>query len=324
MLSDDNHPGILTFLIGLIIVVMVGVWLSMMADQRLGFSKSFSRLKNEIELSATELEQLRNHHRDMSLRLAAVEPKGRMVSEARQSLLRQLRNLDQRRRILVASREELQSSIQTTEEGFSRYRAKYREMIWAEAKGQPMGNLVTRAGREYRQAVIARVTEVGLEIHHEHGLARVQAPDLDSALQERFQWNDEERRAQLQHELAQDASMTRGPDSGEMTLPTPGESIRFGADRVDPDAGELALLRGKVRAWKSRVAQLQSERNEARLAASSGARSSIPGTLETWQARATRLGNELTMARSELALAKAFLAALEPGDPLLTPDENLR
>jgi hypothetical protein len=48
--------------------------------------------------------------------------------------------------------------------------------------------LTTRDGREYLQAVISRVTDVGLEIRHEHGTARIQAADLDASYQERFQW----------------------------------------------------------------------------------------------------------------------------------------
>jgi hypothetical protein len=60
-----------------------------------------------------------------------------------------------------------------------------------------LGNLKVRNGREYLQATILRVTDVGLEIRHEDGIARIQAPDLDSKWQDRFQWKDDERRKVL-------------------------------------------------------------------------------------------------------------------------------
>ena len=42
---------------------------------------------------------------------------------------------------------------------------------------------------------ITKVTEVGLEIRHEHGIARIQVSDLEGIWQQRFQWDDEERRS---------------------------------------------------------------------------------------------------------------------------------
>ena len=72
--------------------------------------------------------------------------------------------------------------------------------------------------------------------------------------------------------------------------------------------------------WKSKVTKLRSERSLALSNSGYGNQTSVPGSLETWGAKAARLGNELARANSELAVAKANLAALAPDDPLLRPD----
>jgi hypothetical protein len=197
---------------------------------------------------------------------------------------------------------------------FARYRTKYRDTTWAEAVGQPLGNLTSPGGREYRQAVIVRVTDVGLEIRHEEGTARVQAPDLDPALQERFQWNDEERRARLKQELDSQECATSSPDPATVADAGAGGTHPFKDETVLPDAGKLEALRGNVRAWKSKVAQLNAARNETRSKATSRIQSSIPGTLETWQARTARLENDLSLAKAELAAAQAILAVFESNE----------
>jgi hypothetical protein len=192
--------------------------------------------------------------------------------------------------------------------------------------GQSLGNLSLRGGREYRQAVISRVTDVGLEIRHEHGIARIQAPDLDASMQDRFQWNDEERRARLAAEKADHDSIAPPPapeDEPVAKIKRPSPSTKktdSSKDEVDPD--ELSMLRSNVIAWKSKVVQLDADRSQAISSASYGGQSSVPGSLETWQAKASRLGGELARARAKLAEAKAALMVVSPDDSLLRPDPD--
>lgn len=320
MLSNDDHPGIFAFMVGLIIVVMAGVSLSLLVDRRFGFSGSGSSLERSLKADEAELAGLEDRFQRGSREFSETEPKRRMMTEARESILRQKGVLDRRRTSLTTSRDELRRAIPAIGEEFSRYRSKYRAAVWDSAVGQSLGNLTIRGGREYRQAVITRVTDVGLEIRHEDGIARVQAPDLNAALQERFQWNDEERRARLKEEDVLHESIARVPDSGEETQSETAESHQPARENPEPDSARLESLRDKVKTWKSKVAQLTSERNQALSAASSGGQSSVPGSLETWQAKAGRLGAKLSKARSELAAAKAELAMIAPHDPLLRPD----
>jgi len=313
MSFQDDNPGIFTFLVGVIILVMVGIGLSLLVDRRFADSKTVTAPEEAIRAGGEEIERLEFFLNRDTRELAGAEPARRAIAQSLASARRDLGNQVTSREALQRSRDELRSALAGIEQDFARYRGKYREFARAAAVGQSLGTLQIRGGREYHQAVITRVTEVGLEIRHEHGMARVQAPDLSAALQDRFQWNEEERRARLMEEAAHHAAV--GDSSGK-----PGKREPTAMARELPDARKLESLRAKVRAWQSKVAHIQAQKNAAESSASYGAQSSVPGSLETWQARTARLGNEESKARAELAVAKAELARVSPQDLLLRPE----
>jgi hypothetical protein len=323
MLDSDDNSGLFTFMVGLTIVVMVGIGLSLLVDGRFNSSKTASESVSQIESGAADLELLDARYQEVSLRLAGAEPRLQGQLRERESTLATLRDLDQRRETFGLRKEDLLNSIQRLEEGFSEYRARYREMVRAAAVGRSLGNLKIRGGREYHQAVITEVTDVGLEIRHENGLARIQAPDLDPDMQDFFQWDDEARRDRLARELANRRMVSSLPETTQPVVEKPKPASAPGLGTPADDEGRETLRR-KVRAWEAKVARLDSERNEALANASYGRNSSVSGSLETWQGKAARLGAELVRARAELAAAKAVLAGVAPSDPLRRGEANPR
>ncbi len=322
MISSDDSPGLFTFMVGLILVVFTGVALSLLMDRKFSFSKRVSGLAGQIEAGATELEQLKVIQLDLERRLTELDPKRHALMETRTSLDRKLPALTARRKSLTDTLGTLRLALPVLDAEFARYRSAYRDAARAAAVGESLGTFAVRGGREYRQAVINRVTEVGLEIRHENGIARVQAPELDQAMQDRFQWNDEARRAKLNEENAHHLAMAGTPLPPEKPTRRTFDSPKPKGRAPDVDVAKLEALRSKVSLWKTRVSHLKSERSQALSAASYGSQSSVPGSLETWQAKAARLGSELAKASGEFAVAKAALAAAAPGDPLLRPDTS--
>jgi septal ring factor EnvC (AmiA/AmiB activator) len=320
MISSDDSPGVFTFMVGLILVVFTGVALSLLVDRKFSFSKRVSGLAGQIEAGATELEQLKVTQLELESRLTETEPKRRALMETRTSLDRKLPALTTRRKSLTDTMGNLKQTLPALEAEFARYRSAYRDAARAAAVGESLGTLTVRGGREYRQAVINRVTDVGLEIRHENGIARVQAPELDQAMQDRFQWEDEARRAKLNEENAAHLAMEDTPTPPEKPTRRTFDSPKPKDRTPDADAAKIESLRSKVIVWKTRVSHLKSERSQAVGAASYSSQSSVPGSLETWQAKSARLGSELAKASGELAVAKAALAAAAPSDPLLRPD----
>ncbi len=325
MALDEDQSGLFSFMVGIIVVVMAGVALSLMVDSRFSFSRYESETKADLTENESEMGRLKILRDEKSNELSKAEPQLRAVIMAHESTGRQLAQLSRRKQDLIATLAVLQTEIPAIDEKFAQYRAKYRGATWAAAAGESLGNLKIRGGREYHQAVIVRVTDVGLEIRHGLGFARVQAPDLDAALQERFQWNNDERLARLKEETAQREAVTAAPQMKTELLDTSVPDRRMASAVPDPmsaqDASKIDSLRRKVIAWRSKVMQLNSDRSEAASTAKYGSNSSVPGSLDTWQAKAARLTPALARAKAELAAAKADLAVVAPDDPLLNDPE---
>jgi hypothetical protein len=313
MISSEDHPGLFTFMVGIIVLVLSGVALSLLVDRKFSDSKSAGSLAKEVESGRIELDELKESLRTKSLELAGVEPKRRLNADMQASLRRQLGELDQRRSAITVKLGRLEKAIPILQDEFAGYRRKYREAAWMSAVGEKLGNLTVRGGREYLNAVISHVTDVGLEIHHEHGIARVRAQDLPPAMQDRFQWSGKEQQAQLEAEQAAQKEMEPAPVAADEPPPQDREI----SEPEETDVRKLESLRAKVIAWKTKVARTRSEYTLAQSSAEYNSQSSVPGSLETWQAKAARLGNELARSRAELAAAKASLAKISPSDPLL-------
>lgn len=114
---------------------------------------------------------------DRKQRHATFEVKKKMVAESQSRIAR-----------LVAKKKELGEGLAQAQEDFTRYRRDYRNWIWRTAEGESIGSLRTLDGREYHQAVISKVTEEGLEIRHDFGMARIGSGQLPDSWHDRFQW----------------------------------------------------------------------------------------------------------------------------------------
>lgn len=333
MLSSEDNSGIVYFLIGIIVIVFTAVGMSMLVDKRFRFSSGAGVLNREIALQTEEIADLTVRVDLRSKTLTEELSRRNPSATGRQETLATIAATTTRKSGLQNSQNRLRTELTALDKAFAGYRANYREKTWAKAVGQEIGNLTIRGGRQYHQVTITKVTDVGLEIRHEHGIARIQAPDLDPEWQDRFQWSDEERRARLKKESE---DLDDIPAVAKSNPPEEPDGIEAGAG-VDPtqpvSAGSTAdpaqleniqQLRTKVIGWKSKISRLQIERSEAASNASYGKQTSVPGSLETWDARAVRLAKELARAQAELTLARARLAALAPDDPALRsiPGEN--
>jgi|GEM_PF-1085210 len=320
MLSAEDHPGIFYFLVGMIVLVMTGVGLSLLVDQRFRFSSGANGIQRDITMADDELGSLRSYHESRAQQLESFGSRMKSDTSLNADLRRKSVALGKRQSELEQSRDKLLTAIPSLESEFSRYRAEYRRQTWAGAVGQKVGTLAMRGGREYQDVVITRVTDVGLEIRHKDGIARVQAPDLDSSWQERLQWSDEERRNRLNEELANHESIAPPPPAAEVEeLPPPTRLRSSVADNTDN--GKLQELRMKVIGWKGKVSRLQSEKSDA-VSQSYGGGSSVTGSLETWKGKAARLNAEIAKAQAELAVAKSRLSAISPNDVLLRTPER--
>lgn len=308
---------------GMVVLVMTAVGLSMVMDRKMKSSSGNSSIQREIKSAQEDLEHLRVFHDERSQLLTSSGSQLVSGSALRTEIRRKSELLGKRQVELEARREALISTIPKLESAFSGYRAEYRRQTWAKAVGEKLGTFAIRGGREYHDAVITRITDVGIEIRHKDGIARVQAPDLDQKFQDRFQWSDEERRARLKEELDNHEKIAQAAKPVEDSPIEPVVSRESVPTKADIDQAKLDHLRAQVIAWKGRVSRLQTEKSDAQAQASYGGQNSVSGSLETWKSKAARIGAELAKARAELSVAKSRLTLVSPNDLLLrqTPQE---
>ena len=329
MLSSEDHPGIFTFLVGMIVVVMTAVGLSIVADKHRIHAGGTGDLQHEVSTNATVISELTAQTAEQGQILENNGSQLHRSSLAHRELSAKLETFRQRQAMLEKSKVQAGAVIAALEESFSRYRADYRRKEWEGAIGESLGTLTIRGGRAFQQTSITRVTDVGLEIRHEHGIARIQAPDLDLKLQDRFQWSDEERRSRLAKEredregkpektVAAEPEVVESGEAVTETIPVPPALpvSRILKSKPDVDPEKLMLARLQVTGWRAKVSRLRIDRAEASSRAGYG-KASVPGSLETWVARSARLGRDLFQAQATLAAAQADLATLAPNDPLL-------
>ena len=104
---------------------------------------------------------------------------------------------------------QLERDIRTYSGGLDDYRSEFLRWVRLTARGERQPELRTRKGKIYRDIVIRRVTNVGLEIFHSTGTARLRHGDLSEEFQERFQWDEEEARSSLAAEEESDREVKR-------------------------------------------------------------------------------------------------------------------
>jgi len=292
MLSFDEHSGLISFLGGMVILVLVGVFLSMMVDHRFDFSKGNYALRQIIHEEEMTLTALKADTERSAELLHSRKTDHGGYDRLSQELISQAER--------IKSLKETQAALTGSIENIQRDMAQHRRKIWLAATGEKFPSLTIQGGREYLDVTIRQVTEAGLEIRHQDGLARIGFPDLDEAWHQRFRWQESERLKLLEQEIADFYGM--------------GEAAKPVAAKKPSQSNNLETLRARVVMWRSRTAALESEYIEA---TSQGRRyRSVPQSLETWTRRAATISSKLAIANSELSRAEDRLRAVSPGDTL--------
>lgn len=305
MSFTNESSGVFGWLMGLVVIVMIGVGMSMMVDRRFQFSSNNKEIETVIREETQQLS-------DLSARVPKARAKFESLDQPRQLMARELDELKlrlpvsrQRIQELKAGVESLKSGIHSHEESVAAYRRSYRDQTWREAVGEKHSQLTLKSGKLYENTVIQRVTPVGLEISHRDGLARIDFTELDRTWMERFQWRFDERESTI---AGEEAAAAAAPPVME-TAPSP-QNTR--------EAENLERLRADVVNWNSKVSALKVQQAEALANAGSG-RASVSGGLETWAAKAKRLDAELARAKQQQERARIRLGVVAPDDPLTKP-----
>jgi hypothetical protein len=306
--GGSDRSGTFGFLVGLIVLVFTGVILSLLVDKRLGFSSDRLTVERETEADAAKL-------RTLERRLSAMRSKWEkelLPRSGQEDLLRRLsatQEAETRRLAELAPRKaSVEAELEAVRAASAEYRASYRRQVRAAAAGERLAELKSLNGRTYREVTIRQVTADGIDFRHADGISRLGPSELDGTWRERFQWDPEEipqAVAKAEPEAEPKAKpKTPAPPRKERPVPQTTED-------------ELEELRAAVIATQADVDAALAEVGRSRSEAQTNRGRSVPGSLETWSERATRMEGVAKRLKTRNAAARARLAAVSPGDPAL-------
>lgn len=313
--------GIAAMLIGLIVLVLAGVWLSVATDKHINGARKQNELQEIISGDETFLQSLREQFKSKAYLVNAQASTNGKTEAEYKTLVNRIADAKTKKCHLIAAKVEDEEALRRLPVQFESYRKSYRQQTWLAAVGERHQIIKLLSGRVFDNVVIKRVTDVGLEISHQAGIARIDAIDLDNSWQQRFQWDKTQRKCTLEKEnqalqandTAAPAAPTR-PNSNpapETTMNPPSASL------IKPVAQDLDRMRASIIFWKGKVSNLQADYSEANYKRNNGKSRSVPGSLESWDEKAVRVRGELIKAQASLQLALIRLADVSPNDPLL-------
>lgn len=307
MLDVKNHDGLLTFLLGMIFLVLAGVGLSLVADRISDSGKARSGILSETEKLGDQILQLKI---ELKLKRFQLEQSEALKAEnLENAALMDLSGEAIRSRTEDLSRlkSSLTASLGREEESFREYRAKARGLAWERSLGDSLGNLRTSDGRMFHDAVVAAVDDKGISIRHSTGTASIPATALPEACWEMFQW---ERADTMPRPMASgDIANFQNEPPGSSGLEDRGNG---------PEIGEnVTELRVALELAGENVARLAKELRDTEILESRSKSTSVPGSLDTWLERKAQLTGALANAKMKYAKARTNLMIRSPHDPLL-------
>lgn len=184
-----------------------------------------------------------------------------------------------------------------------------RAKVRAESVGKKMDSLQTLGGKTYKNIEISKVSDVGISIRHESGVARVSFEELPQAMQDYYHFDPAEKQKALMREKklrelhearaasvrdanSEVAKQNRIHQKGEMR-----KTLRK----------NLAIMNARVRQLRSEIGSLQSElRADGRATYLNRFDGNIGGI-----SRAPQIREKLEDKREELSSARQKIAAIE-------------
>ena len=313
--------GVAAMLLGLVVLVLTGVGLSLVRDKHVDFSRQQDEQEESTSHVEARLQFLRDSLKAQTGLLDAQVARQDNIEAEYKAIISRIAAAKAGRDRLNATKASVGEILLQLPGQFESYRKSYRQQAWQAAIGERHPSIKLLSGRVFDNVVIKRVTDVGLEISHQAGIARIDANDLDDSWRQRFQWEQTQRQAMIEKEnQALQMNINAHPEAP----PQPVSAVTREATTpsspaapIGPGVRDLDRLRASIIHCKGKISTLQTEYGEARHNMSYGKSRSVPGSLESWDSKAARVEVDLTRARASLQLAIARLAAASPNDPLL-------
>ena len=188
---DTERNNVLWWMLGPVVIVLLGGALDGMAH--LGISAADSRVKLLSEASAEEvnLDDLRAKLNNYNIFFDTQKQREDCAQEL-DSELKKAEKLSQNLLSVRAKKSALLTDNESLGNAFVAYRKAAIQQLWQEGVGRSYDSLKTTDGKEYRAVVIKRITREGMEVAHESGRATILYRKLPPDIQSHFRWVEAE------------------------------------------------------------------------------------------------------------------------------------
>jgi chromosome segregation ATPase len=200
MMQSGRGPGVIGMLLALLVLFGFGL-LFMLAFNESPANETQS-IQAVIKDQAKEVEDLTETIARRQKELTVI-PKLEAAQGELRTIKRQLVDAQQHAEALQADVAKGQQAITAKAADLEKYKDQYRNAARQGAKDEAMAKLQTRSGQVYEKVVISDVNPIGMQIRHQGGLARIPYEDLPADLQDRFQFDPNQKAATVAQENAE-------------------------------------------------------------------------------------------------------------------------
>ncbi|MEM1083354.1 MAG: hypothetical protein AAGI48_04485 [Verrucomicrobiota bacterium] len=197
LFTSSRGPGFIGTIMALIVLIGFGVLYVLVFDESLqGGGKTIESVIADEAKSLNSLQSQINYSKE---RIDEVDGLKELESEFEQLAIRARLTSKQLEELRVSETERL-AVVAELDEGHKAYKESYRKSERAAAEGETMAQLETVSGKVYEEVKITDVDAVRMQIRHRGGITGVPFEELPANLQDRFQFDAEEKQASVADE----------------------------------------------------------------------------------------------------------------------------
>lgn len=308
LMSSGRGPGVIGFLIAMLIILGFGALLTLAFDE--GSQGAHISIEAVIRNQGKDIENyvLQSEAGNKRLAKAAAriedDKKSRRLKVQNQSLATGVQAAETRAKAA-------HSVVAKQTEVFENYKDQYRAHVRGLAKGRVYDQLETQAGTVYKNVNIRDVTPVGIQIRHDDGHKRIAFEELPQEMQDHFQFDPKQKDRALKAEAAQrielESAVAITDQAAEVQAAK--QKIKGTAIAKEKINREIAGINAQIQTLQGEVAKLRAQMAQAGDAANaargngkihvnkSGA---ISGNIRAKENRIATLQAELNQLRARL------------------------
>jgi len=215
LMSSSRGPGVIGLLMAT--VVLLGFGCLFMFAYEPNAQGEGRNIQAIIRDQSNEIDALRDRLNDRE-RLLEKESVRRVEA---QSFVLTKASLEKNIELVANARQkvtDLNGAISAKSQEFEDYKNTYRQMARSAAKGETLPEIKTLDGMTYKKVILKEVTAVGIQISHEDGIKRIPFDLLPGTLQERFQYDPNQKEEALKREAVEQSEHDTAVDFSNKDL----------------------------------------------------------------------------------------------------------